>query len=706
MYDVVLTYINQYNGYITGAEYQLSCGYIGSYLRSKNISTYQYIRKDPESLKELVSDLIQLRTENYFFYINEYNYYITRTIISHVKGYKKTAKVYIGGPSSQYIGERYMNEIEVDFCITYALPFSFYKILNEPSKEKIENIIYRKENCIVSTPQNHYSYSLDDLGLPYTSGVIPPEEIQNVGMITSTGCYGNCTFCSYKQDGACFRTHSISSILVEIEYVSHFIQGENVYLNFYDDCFSKSTERTYQICNELLKQKYKYRYWCCTRADLLNDDIIKLMSACNFKEIVLGLETASEDVMRRLGKICGNESEISYIEKVTSQYYSGLSSDLNPFVSVNFGLPFEEHNSAMKTIEYIKNNSLKYNMSVCFTTAFPGSKIFDEHESYNMHIREAPERIPFRTFYGSYMKDVLGELTSLGYEMLNYRHLNHILLEIFSGINSHLQYEKNIPYIFTKKCGISELEFISENIGLNGYVLQETENLQRSKELYSNDRKTLKNFIKRYDDNIRTAYASSLFLPNQVFYRLTKEYLLFQFNDNYVNQLTKIKIRKLASKNDYYSLAEEANLLYYANTVHIKNIQKGFVLNSCRFTKKCERDKLKRVTINGNSIMSCYDEGIQEGLNVIGNIRSSYSQMLDSVSQLNQESIDSSNCFTCCITPSCFTKSEYSEFITNNIVQLEKYVRFIVFFYKNFDSNLYSREAILHVDENNTFIFL
>lgn len=32
MYDVVLVYLNIFNGYLTGAEYQLDCGYIGSYL--------------------------------------------------------------------------------------------------------------------------------------------------------------------------------------------------------------------------------------------------------------------------------------------------------------------------------------------------------------------------------------------------------------------------------------------------------------------------------------------------------------------------------------------------------------------------------------------------------------------------------------------------------------------------------------------------
>lgn len=61
MYDVVLVYLNIVNGYFTGAEYQLDCGYIGSYLIKNGKRVCQYVNKNLSSVKNLIFDL----EENY-----------------------------------------------------------------------------------------------------------------------------------------------------------------------------------------------------------------------------------------------------------------------------------------------------------------------------------------------------------------------------------------------------------------------------------------------------------------------------------------------------------------------------------------------------------------------------------------------------------------------------------------------------------------
>ena len=148
-----------------------------------------------------------------------------------------------------------------------------------------------------------YNYSLDDLALPYSEKLIPPEEVGNVGMLTSIGCYGNCSFCSYNRGGISFRFHSINNIIKELDYIAQYNNSEDVTIRFFDECFSVNSIRTLDILLEISKRKYKFKYWCCLRYDILNERIINFLYICNFRDIVIGFESASEEIISKLGKL-------------------------------------------------------------------------------------------------------------------------------------------------------------------------------------------------------------------------------------------------------------------------------------------------------------------------------------------------------------------------------------------------------------------
>ncbi|PXV93721.1 radical SAM superfamily enzyme YgiQ (UPF0313 family) [Lachnotalea glycerini] len=711
MYDIVLTYMNYVNGYISGAEYQLACGYIGSYLMKHDIKVHQYINKAPANINKIIFDLNQMLCENYFFYINEYNYFVTKTIINEIKKRKASAKIFIGGSSAEYIGKHYMNEIDADICLTYAAPFSLLRLINKDNSSNINNIIYREEDTVITTESKCFEYSLDDLGLPYSSNFIPPIEIQNVGMITSMGCYGDCSFCSYKKESKSFKLHSIDSVLYELEYISRYIHGKNVYLNFLDDCFSMSKHRTEKLCSELLKQTYKYRYWCCTRADLLTENVVDLMVECNFKEIVIGLETASVEVMKHLGKVIKNNSESEYINQVTKGYELCKKKDMNPFLSVNFGLPYESYETATSTINYINQNNMQKNVSICFTTSFPGSKIFENRAQYNIIKEESPNKLPFRTFYPDYVRKLYPFLKELNNGEEYIKNIAIKMIDIFTNISEYVNYSNKVTCIFVRQLDKNDLLFIGKNIDINGTVFIESKGIKIKKQLYCDNRKILKIKNNQYDENLKNAYSQNCYLPNQIFYQLIKEYIYVQNNDDYIPQAVKVKIRNLKMVQDYELLAEEAKLFYETNIIYIKNMLKGIVINSCRFMKECNKFNIDRVTIVGDDVLSCFCETKDEAKRGIGNLNSGYSDLVNSLGKYSRfietkcSLCDAnSECPRCINIPSCFNKEDYCKYISANIKYLSKYVKFITYFYKKYELSSYDYNARLHVGENQTFI--
>lgn len=593
MYDVVLVYLNIVNGKFTGAEYQLDCGYIGSYLIKSGKSVCQYINKNLSSIQSLITDLkSNYKCNIYCFYINEYNYFVSKTVINNLKKVFGNCNVIIAGPSAEYIGNYLLNEVEADYCITHDTAITLDCILDQKKKESISNIFYREGKEIYTTKKEFFDYTLDSLGFPYQSGMIPPEEVQNVGMLTSVGCYGNCTFCSYKKDNKAFKVHTVEAIMEEIAYISHYIKGKNVRLNFVDDCFSMNSERTYAVCMNLKRRNYLFRYWCCSRADLLNEDIIDLMAECNFSGVVIGLETASEKIFGKIGKIENSKNSLKYINRIADIFKYGKKKGINPYVSANFGLPFEEYDDVQKTLQYLVKNNMRDNVSICFTTAFPGSQLFDKNYLFDSKIETTPYKLPFRSQYKDYMKSVYYQLEEIGYQKHNVQMWKRIIAEAFSGVClSDLKKNKNcVKYIFVNKLNKATLNIISRYISVNGYILVEMDKLEFKNVLYSEDRKTLCMTTKQYDSIMHEAYAEDCYIPNIIFYHISNGNIYFQPNANYIPKKSAIKLREIKSIHDYEELYAEA--LRYATTqvILISNLKKGVIRNACRWgQEKCNR---------------------------------------------------------------------------------------------------------------------
>ncbi|GKX32158.1 hypothetical protein SH1V18_46380 [Vallitalea longa] len=709
MQELVLTYMNCYNGYVSGAEYQLDCGYIGSYLLKNHVKVLQYIHKNPNRYMEMVKELNEFDCEKYLFYINEYNYYVSKVIINRLREVKPYCLIMIAGPSAEYIGKNHMSQIQVDVCITDEAPYIILQILKGLPYKDIPNLIYRETSNLIMTCKKDYGNQLDSLSFPYSSGFIPVSEIQNVGMLTSSGCYGNCLFCSYKLKGKIFKLHTIDGIIDELKFISKFVKGKDININFLDDCFSVNPERTYELCERLIENKLIFRYWCCTRADLLNEELVSLMAKCNFKEMVIGLETASPRILKALGKLQDTQDPNNYIKHLQHMYNVAMAKGINPYLSINFGLPYEDRIEANQSIEYIKQHNLEKNSSICYMTAFPESKIFDASEKYNVIKEPSPVIMPYRTYYKQYMEEVYYKLTKLGIDTNRVKKVKRNVIDVLAGTFNGKQQEKGISNVFVTHNDISK-ECIHKWLNINGTVYIETEKLHMKKDYYTDNRKNLKRTVREYDENLERAYEDNIFLPNQIFYFKKNNRIYLQYNDNYTKIPISIPIRELTDKEDYKQLANEAEQYHKTRRIKIKNIGLGIIENACRFTHECSVNQLKRVEISDDNLYCC-------GNTVpIGTTMLSYHQVLNNIHQLLKSTNQNNKCNTnipsnsqkfcsCLFVPTCFDKKEFRDYMIE-FYYIGEYVKFINEFQKKYNIDEYNEEDILLVKENKQFIVI
>lgn len=109
---------------------------------------------------------------------------------------------------------------------------------------------------------------------------------------TSRGCPFNCLYCSNPITGRKIRFRSPTNIVDEIQ---HCVNTYDVKLIlFTDDTFTVNRKHTAEICHEIMKRNIKIDWFCETRADLVDKDLLELMYKSGCREISFGVESGNE----------------------------------------------------------------------------------------------------------------------------------------------------------------------------------------------------------------------------------------------------------------------------------------------------------------------------------------------------------------------------------------------------------------------------
>jgi radical SAM superfamily enzyme YgiQ (UPF0313 family) len=143
-----------------------------------------------------------------------------------------------------------------------------------------------------------------------------------------------------------------------------------------DDEFFSNKKRDLQICKELKELDMSYR--CLTRPDLINEDIAKMASDSNCHEMLLGLESGSEKILKLLNKGMTKEQ---YKKAIKILHDHGIK--VKGLFMI--GLPGESHDTIDETQRFIEET----NPDICeFTiyTPYPNSDFWNNQSSYDISI--------------------------------------------------------------------------------------------------------------------------------------------------------------------------------------------------------------------------------------------------------------------------------------------------------------------------------
>ena len=187
-------------------------------------------------------------------------------------------------------------------------------------------------------------------------------------IIASRGCPFHCVFCSIPSIDRKTRYRSPQLVVDEIEETQKYVKG--FYFTFLDDTLTLNKKFFTAICDEIIKRGLKIKFEGHTRANLLDENLIKKMRKTGCEELIFGVESGNERVRNQIVKKGVNDKDIIKAINLCKKY------GIKPDIYLMLGFPTETEKEMMDTVNYpwkVKPNVF----GVHITVPLPGADIWE-----------------------------------------------------------------------------------------------------------------------------------------------------------------------------------------------------------------------------------------------------------------------------------------------------------------------------------------
>jgi radical SAM superfamily enzyme YgiQ (UPF0313 family) len=176
---------------------------------------------------------------------------------------------------------------------------------------QIKGISFRQGANIRHTPDRELIEDLDKLSfvsqvyekhLNIKKYFFAAAQYPMVMLITGRGCPFQCKWCLYPQTmyGHKYRLRTPENVFQELEYIKNNLP-EVKEIGFEDDTFTADIDRCYKICDLIIKNGLRIKWWANTRATL-SLEAMQIMKAAGCRLLITGFESGSQKVLDNMAK--------------------------------------------------------------------------------------------------------------------------------------------------------------------------------------------------------------------------------------------------------------------------------------------------------------------------------------------------------------------------------------------------------------------
>ena len=175
-------------------------------------------------------------------------------------------------------------------------------------------------------------------------------------VLTEYGCPFDCSFCVMGK--LRHRARSVENVIEELRHIVALGVHE---VFFVDQTFGAKRQRTRGLLEEMLRQSLKLSWFCFSRVDVLNSDLLTLMKEAGCHTVILGIESGSDSMLSKYRKGY-DKAQIRHTVEMCREL------GINTMGTFILGLPDETEETAAETLEFLRELPLDY---ASFNVAVP-----------------------------------------------------------------------------------------------------------------------------------------------------------------------------------------------------------------------------------------------------------------------------------------------------------------------------------------------
>jgi anaerobic magnesium-protoporphyrin IX monomethyl ester cyclase len=286
--------------------------YLSAYLKSLGISVQ-------------VFDTTFVRMEHFRAFVREHrpdvvgiytNLMTKLTVLEMIRFLKQTGCIVVlGGPEPAWYVEEFLQRGADVIVIgegeqTLAHLLEEIELKGVHRLENVDGIAFRnEEGSIIRTNPRELIKDLDSLPLPDREAIDVEQYIStwrrhhgmgSISVITARGCPYTCTWCSHAVYGFTHRRRSPKAVVDEIEHVCSHYKPDMLWIA--DDVFTINHKWFFEYAREMEQRNIAIPFECISRADRLNDEVLKKMAQLGCFRIWLGSESGSSSILEAMSR--------------------------------------------------------------------------------------------------------------------------------------------------------------------------------------------------------------------------------------------------------------------------------------------------------------------------------------------------------------------------------------------------------------------
>lgn len=355
--------VPQSREYVEGTLHPLGLLYLVSYLQKNSTINldFKYTVCDYEkALEEFKPDIVFISSVTPYWNI-------AVQLAKMSKGYG--CDVIVGGPHITALPTCLTKHMDV--AVLGEGEETILDLLNNRISQKVKGIEYRKNNELVITERRQFIKPLDNIPFPNRT-LITVKKNYWTGMITSRGCPFNCIFCSPTRFWGKVRFHSAKYVVDEITEIAEVYDGNRIVV--VDDLFTLNKKRLTEIVNLLKKENLDVEFQVNGRANLITDNICKLLKDMNVIGVDFGFESNTREILKYLKGEGITPEDNERAVKLCKKY------KLDIYANIVIGSPQETKKEILKTLKFVKG-SLFETLWVYPLTPLPATPLWEYAKS-------------------------------------------------------------------------------------------------------------------------------------------------------------------------------------------------------------------------------------------------------------------------------------------------------------------------------------